>query len=117
MTAFGEPVNSQPFGEHDLYALPEGPQNTGASAVDHDLHRTVGKDAQQKWDVIDDRKAYKKSVAESEGRDLGDLSRTPDGDYRVLEGDEREKLEGAVQHVAHINKLVQDHRKKRKLRS
>jgi len=91
-----------------------GPQNTGASAVDHDVHRTVGKDAAQKWETIDERKTHKKQVAAEAGRDLGDLSRTADGDYRVLAPGEREKLEGAVRHVAHINKLVQDHRKKKR---
>lgn len=82
---------------HTFAHQPTGPvpQNTGVSQIDHSFDRTIGRDAEAKWKIIEDRQKYKRRVIDQEGASGHDLSRTPDGDYRVMEKWERGMSERA----------------------
>ena len=66
------------------------PQNTGASSVDTDYDRVIGTSAKQGWKVQERRYREKMEILQSqEGVEGADLSRNPDGSYRVLDPKER----------------------------
>lgn len=67
-----------------------GPQNTGVQGVDMDYDRIIGQSAEKGWKVQATRKKAKMDVLKDNPQAVGtDLSRTPDGDYRVLSPAER----------------------------
>lgn len=79
------------------------PQNTGVSAIDVVADRAIGASAKKGWAHIRNRVARKRGIL----RDNPDvkpeeLSRTPDGDYRVLSKDER----GVHERAHAINNLA-----------
>ena len=72
------------------------PQNTGISGLDAHIDRTIGASAEQGWDEHGKRVADKKKVLEDNpGASGHDLSRTPDGDWRVMKPEERASAETA----------------------
>lgn len=83
------------------------PQNTGIQGLDAHIDRTIGQSAKQGWDVAERRVADKKQVlAANPGATGYDLSKQPDGSYRVLEPEERavhersQAIHGAAMDVA-----------------
>ena len=67
-----------------------GPQNTGVSEVDLNIDRIVGEDAKKGWKAIEARNAIKGEVlASNPGATPYDLSKNPDGSYRVMAPEEK----------------------------
>lgn len=61
-------------------------ENIGVSSVDHNVDRVVGSRSRQQWEGIEDRHAHKRQILRSNPDATGhDLSRLPDGDYRVMD--------------------------------
>ena len=70
------------------------PQNTGVHAIDYNADRVIGRDAEAKWRVIQDRQKHKQDVIRGTPGATGhDLSRTQDGDYKVMTKAERKAAE------------------------
>lgn len=66
------------------------PQNTGVSQIDVVADRAIGASAKLGWAQVRDRNSRKRTILrDTPGAEGEDLSRTPDGDYRVLSSDER----------------------------
>jgi len=66
------------------------PQNTGVSQYDLEADRAIGASAQQGWEVADQRLQEKRTILGHHPEASGyDLSRNPDGTYRVLTAEER----------------------------
>lgn len=66
------------------------PQNTGIHDLDTHIDRVIGQSARQGYEVIHQRVQDKKEVlASNPGASGHDLSRNPDGSYRVLKPEER----------------------------
>jgi putative FmdB family regulatory protein len=71
------------------------PQNTGVHAIDYNVDRTIGRDAEQRWGVIEKRN-NRKNVVIRDSRKSGlnvtnrdQLVRTTENDYRVITEQER----------------------------
>lgn len=72
------------------------PQNTGLSSVDMSYDRVIAQDAAQKWEIHEKRAAMKRQVLrENPNATKQDLSKTPDGGYRVMKPEERKASEAA----------------------
>lgn len=72
------------------------PQNTGLSSVDASFDRVIAQDAAQRWETINKRDAVKRDVLRrNSGATSSDLSRNPDGTYRVMKPQERKAAETA----------------------
>lgn len=72
------------------------PQNTGVHSIDYNADRVIGRDAEQRWRTISERQKHKREVIQSNPGATGfDLSRTHDGDYRVMKPEERRAAETA----------------------
>ena len=68
-----------------------GPQNTGVSELDLNLDRVVGQDAAKGWKAIEKRNSTKQEVLRSTpGATPYDLSKNPDGSYRVMATEEKQ---------------------------
>lgn len=65
------------------------PQNTGVAQLDAHIDRVIGQHARQSWSEIEKRVEAKKRVLTETGAAPEDLSRNPDGSYRVLAPEER----------------------------
>lgn len=66
------------------------PQNTGVHDLDTHIDRVIGQSAAQGWNVAERRVSLKRQVLVNEPGATGhDLSRNPDGSYRVLSPEER----------------------------
>ena len=77
---------------HQFAHNPVGPrpQNTGVHQIDYNYDRVIGRDAEQKWKLIQDRVKHKRDVLrQNPGATGDDLSRTHDGSYRVMQKEER----------------------------
>ena len=61
-----------------------GPQNTGIHDLDTHIDRVIGQSSAQGWDVAEGRKREKEAVMASTGAAGDDLSKNPDGSYRVM---------------------------------
>lgn len=73
------------------------PQNTGVASIDYDFDKTIGRDAEQKWKTIDQRRAHKISFIERERRkgnkiDMSHVTPTADGSFRSLSNVEIQKV-------------------------
>lgn len=67
------------------------PSNIGVSTVDHNVDRLAGRRSREQWAHVEERQAHKMDVLRQNPGSTGfDLSATPDGDYRVMGGEERE---------------------------
>lgn len=84
---------------HSFAHTPVGgarPQNTGVHSIDYSFDQVIGRDAERKWKTIQDRQKRKRDViAGTPGATGHDLSRTADGDYRVMPSAERQAKEAA----------------------
>jgi len=70
------------------------PQNTGVHSIDYSFDQVIGRDAEEKHRLVEERQAYKRKVIRDNAGATGhDLSRTPDGDYRVMKPEERQMSE------------------------
>lgn len=70
------------------------PQNTGVHGIDYNYDKVIGEDAARKWDLIAKRQEHKRSVIRNNPGSTGyDLSRTVDGDYKVMKPEERKMSE------------------------
>lgn len=66
------------------------PQNTGIHDLDTHIDRVIGQSAAQGREVIRDRHRTKQQILDDNpGLTGADLSRNPDGSYRVLRPEER----------------------------
>lgn len=71
-----------------------GPQNTGLSSLDGNYDRVIGTDAKQKWGTVRERQNDKRRfLASNPGATGHDLSKLPDGTYRVMAPEERAAAE------------------------
>jgi len=62
-----------------------GPQNTGVTDLDSNLDRVVGEDAKKGWAAIEVRDRGKaQTLRDNPGSTSYDLSKNPDGSYRVM---------------------------------
>ncbi len=62
-----------------------GPQNTGVTELDANLDRVVGQDAKMGWAAIEGRdKVKNETLRANPGATSLDLSKNPDGSYRVM---------------------------------
>lgn len=61
------------------------PQNTGISQLDAHIDRVIGQSAAQGREVIAKRNRDKEAVQRATGAKRNQLSKNPDGSYRVLE--------------------------------
>ncbi len=82
-----------PSGMNGVFALETsgvGPQNTGVSELDANLDRVVGEDAKKGWAAIEKRDVTKRTtLRQNPGATNYDLSKNPDGSYRVMTKAER----------------------------
>ena len=75
--------------QHSVEPQGPGPQATGSS-LDFNPDHAIGEDARKKWEVVEQRDAYKRGIlAENPGKELADLSRQHDGSYTVLTQESR----------------------------
>ena len=83
-------VPSQVQGHFSKEVTGPGPQNTGIHDLDTHIDRVIGQSAKQGWDAAEARVRDKREVlANNPGLTGHDLSRNPDGSYRVLTPEER----------------------------
>lgn len=83
-------VPSQVQGHFNKTVSGPVPQNTGIHDLDTHIDRVIGQSAKQGWDVAEARVRDKHGVlADNPGATGHDLSRNPDGTYRVLSAEER----------------------------
>lgn len=66
-----------------------GPQNTGASSVDHDVDVVIGRSAAQNLAEFQKRQDYKRSVIAANHTTGDHLSRIDGGEYFVMTDQER----------------------------
>lgn len=66
-----------------------GPQNTGATSVDHDLDVVIGRSAKQNLREYQKRQDYKQSVIAANNTTGDNLSRIDGGEYFVMSETER----------------------------
>lgn len=64
-------------------------RDTGLSGVDYNFDRAVGESSQKNWKGIAQRQRDKIDLVRSQGVTGWDLSRNPDGTYRVMKPEER----------------------------
>jgi len=70
---------------------PDGPrpQNTGASAIDHDVDIVIGRSADAQHKAFQKRQEYKKRVIAAHNTSGQYLSRLDNGEYFVMSEEER----------------------------
>ena len=74
-----------------------GPQNTGVSQMDAVADRAIGVDAEKGWKVVEKRQGVKsKILTQNPGVGRGDLSRQPDGSYKILAPEEKQVQKRAL---------------------
>jgi putative FmdB family regulatory protein len=82
---------------------------TGLSGIDYNWDRAVGESSRKNWRVIADRQREKIDVVQTNGVTGWDLSRQPDGSYRVMTPEERQMSENTRafhdKMLAHARKL------------
>ena len=66
-----------------------GPQNSGIQGLDAHIDRVIGQSSKQGWDVTERRVRDKQAVMAETGASGADLSKNPDGSYRVLSPEEK----------------------------
>lgn len=79
-------ASSFKFGHHP--GAP-GPQNTGATSVDHDIDVVIGRSAKQNLGEYQKRQDYKRSVITANDTTGDNLSRLDGGEYFVMNEQER----------------------------
>jgi putative FmdB family regulatory protein len=89
------------------------PQNTGVHSIDYNADRVIGRDAESRWKTITERQDYKRKVLRDNPGATGfDLSRTRDGDYKVMKPEERQASErGRALHTQALSAIASDTKK------
>ena len=87
------------------------PQNTGVASVDYNFDRVIGRDAEQKWKGIEERRSQKIKHVEAErrsGKDIGMQHVTPtlDGGFRTLTNSEVSRANSNREVVQKYNKSL-----------
>lgn len=83
------------------------PPNTGTSD-DWNYDKAIGRDAARRWGHIGQRMDRKRQViADNPGSTGYDLSRNPDGSYRVMKPEERAKSEAGRALGADVQRAIQ----------
>jgi hypothetical protein len=67
----------------------QGPTTTGYAGMDYNADRAIGEYSKGKWGEIANRQKDKISYLQQSGATGFDLSRNPDGTYRVMSPEER----------------------------
>lgn len=80
-----------------------GPTTTGFSGMDYNADRAIGEYSTRKWGEIRERQKLKEDIIQATGATGFDLSKTPDGNYRVMTPEERSASERSRQF--HFNVL------------
>ena len=83
-------------GQFNLEVGGPGPQNSGVHDMDTHIDRIIGKSADQNREVHRRRVKDKKELIQSTGATGEDLSRNPDGSYRVMAPEERDVHQRAL---------------------
>lgn len=87
------------------------PPNTGTSD-DWNYDKAIGRDAAQRWEHIGQRMGRKRKVISDNPGSTGyDLSRNPDGSYRVMQPAERAASEAGRAIGAEVQKAIQAEKK------
>jgi hypothetical protein len=90
-----------------------GPQNTGASSVDHDVDVVVGRDSALRLNEMNKRQEHKKRVMHAARLPDGKrLSRLSDGDYFVMTEEEEVAAKRARKLNQEATKLIEGHKAK-----
>jgi hypothetical protein len=90
-----------------------GPQNTGASSVDHDVDMVVGRDSALRLNEMNKRQEHKKRVMHANHLPDGErLSRLSDGDYFVMTEEEKVAAKRARKLNQEAQKLIEGHKAK-----
>lgn len=72
------------------------PQNTGVSSFDAHTDRVIGSHSEESWQVIEERHREKKRILQANPGVSGkDISRTDDGEYRIMQPQERQASDTA----------------------
>lgn len=91
----GEPAQKQVTAANHTFAhTPTGPvpQNTGVHSIDYDYDRVIGRDAAERWKVVEARNAEKQRVLRhNPDATKTDLGRTLDGGYEVMDPEVRDQ--------------------------
>ena len=82
-------VPSQVQGHFSKEVTGPMPQNTGIQGLDAHIDRVIGQSAKQGFDTIFERVQDKKDFIAATGASGKDLSKNPDGTYRVMSPEER----------------------------
>lgn len=80
------------------------PQNTGVHQLDTNADRVIGRDSATKWNGIVSHYKDKERFMRNNEAGRADISRNPDGSYRVLKPEEKAVHERALT----INKKAMD---------
>ena len=64
-------------------------KDTGLTGIDYNFDRAVGESSKKNWQGIAQRQREKLDLVRANGVTGWDLSRTPDGGYRVMDANER----------------------------
>lgn len=91
-----------------------GPQNTGASSVDHDVDVVIGRSAQQNLREYQARQDYKRRVIDAHGTTGDNLSRIDGGEYFVMTEQERIAAKKARLKNQDAMKRIAEYRQARK---
>lgn len=100
---------------HSFAHTPTGPvpQNTGVSQIDHNFDRVIGRDAEAKWKVIEQRNAEKERLIRHEresGRVINRDHLVPTGEvqgaYRTITETERQATNSSRQKAQKARKAL-----------
>lgn len=100
---------------HSFAHTPTGPvpQNTGVSQIDHNFDRVIGRDAEAKWKIIEQREAEKTRLirhAREDGRQIGREHLVPTGEapgvYRTITEPERKSVNARRQQAVKARKAL-----------
>lgn len=90
--------------DHEIGNMPAA--NIGVSTIDHNIDRIAGQRAEQQWAGIEANQASKREILHSTPGATGkDLSRLPEGGYRVMDSNESTGKESI--RTSHNNKLAE----------
>ena len=84
-------------------------ETVGLAGVDYNFDRAVGESSQKTWGKIRERQRDKLDIVQANGVTGWDLSKNPDGTYRVMTPNERAASERSREfHFKAIDKLKKE---------
>lgn len=90
-----------------------GPQNTGATAIDHDVDVVIGRSAQQNLREYQKRQDQKRSVITANQTTGDHLSRLDNGEYFVMTDEQRVAAKKARLQNQEATRMIAEFRKER----